>query len=360
MPLKIVHAADLHIGAAHTLLGKNAARRSAEILNSLHAVAELCRDTGAEVLLLAGDLFDSPCPEKSDVDTVKAYLAALAAEVFIVPGNHDYLTPSSPYMEDWSENVHIFREEGVAELENARIYGIPFCSPFMKERALPKAERDGKINILLMHGDIFGGEYNPLTELKIAATDMDYVALGHVHAPSEIKQAGRVYFAYPGSVEPLGFDETGAHGAIAGTVYKGDAALSLVPLCRRTFREIELSVSGYSSDSELLAALTEQLKNFTEDMVKIILTGDSSFSPDIELIKTTFEGRVFSLRVKDRTYPKENLELLRTEQTLKGIFADRALAYTEALSGEKRVAALKALEIGLSAFRGREVDFRED
>ena len=146
MPIKIVHCADLHIGAAHSQLGSGGPRRAAEVLASLQTVIDLCHDTGAEALLIAGDLFDNPCPQKSDIESVKRYLSGACCPVFIVPGNHDYLTPSSPYAGEWGENIHIFTKADCIEFENFRVYGIPFTEAYCDGFSLPAAEPDGKIN----------------------------------------------------------------------------------------------------------------------------------------------------------------------------------------------------------------------
>ncbi|MBQ8550462.1 MAG: DNA repair exonuclease [Clostridia bacterium] len=361
MPLKIVHCADLHIGVRSSLLGANSARRSAEVQNGLLSVTRHCREIGADVLLVAGDLFDIPCPGESETAFVKDCFASIPeTQVFIAAGNHDYLTPSSPYTEQWSDNVHIFNKAECIELPDARIYGIPFCEPYEAAFSLPRAARDGKANILLVHGDIFGGPYNPLTAAALENTGMDYVALGHVHAYSGILYAGRVCYAYSGSVEPLGFDEIGEHGVISGTVSAAGANLGFTKLCGRMYREIAVNAGDFAVESELLRHLSELIAPYKNDMVKIILNGECAFSPDRERMLAALENEVFFLRIKNRTYPKENLELLRKEQTLKGFFTNKMLNKIETLSGDEREAAVAALRIGLAAFAGRGLTVDED
>lgn len=361
MPLKIVHCADLHIDSAHALFGDRAARRAAEVANALYNITKHCRETGAEVLLIAGDLFDNPCPQEAWVESARENLASLTeTEVFIVAGNHDYITPSSPYLKDWGEHIHILKQNECLEFDTFRVYGESFFEPFSGGITLPTAKDDGKINILLMHGDVFGGEYNPLTEQKIAATKMDYVALGHVHSYSGVKYAHGVAYAYPGSCEPLGFDEIGDHGVLSGTIFKGQADLTFVPLCRRRFLELSADVAPFSDNAELERHLKELLTPYKNDMIKIILSGECDFKVNRERLKTALEESVFFLKIKDRTYPKENLELLRKEQTLKGFFADKMLTVIETARGEEKEKAERALRLGLAAFAGREVGAIED
>ena len=359
--MKIVHCADLHIDAAHSAFGTGAARRAAEVLYTLRSITEFCREQGAEALLIAGDLFDNPCPSPSAVEAVKdAFRMIPNTHVFIAAGNHDYLTPSSPYFGQWSENVYIFRDENCFEFDSFRVYGRSFFAPFEEAFEPIKATPDGKINLLLLHGDIFGGQYNPLTEQTIAETEMDYVALGHVHAPSGIKQAGRTAYAYPGSAEPLGFDEPGERGALYGTVRKSGVEMELVRLCKRVCREFTIDASPFASEGELLGHIDNILSPFSGDMIKIILTGECSFSPSLPRLLTALEGKAFSLKIKNKTYPKENLELLKNEQTLKGFFVQKMLQKIENSSDREKEKAEAALRLGLAAFAGREVGLYED
>ena len=57
--VKILHCADLHIGAELSFLKNNAASRQAEILNTLKKITRICSGQGIELLIIAGDLFDS-------------------------------------------------------------------------------------------------------------------------------------------------------------------------------------------------------------------------------------------------------------------------------------------------------------
>ncbi len=47
---------------------------------------------------------------------------------------------------------------------------------------------------------------------------MDYVALGHIHAYSGARTAGRVPYAWPGCPEGRGYDECGEKGVIIADV----------------------------------------------------------------------------------------------------------------------------------------------
>ena len=91
---------------------------------------------------------------------------------------------------------------------------------------------------------MLGGEYNQISESDIAKSNLDYLALGHIHTFSGVKKAGRTFYAYPGCIEGRGFDETGEKGFIAGTVYKGKCDLRFVPAGGRQYHIERIDLTG--------------------------------------------------------------------------------------------------------------------
>ena len=72
-------------------------------------LAEAANAQDCDVVLLAGDLFDSSSASEQTLLALRRALASIHAPVFISPGNHDCLLPGSAYLtESWPENVHIF------------------------------------------------------------------------------------------------------------------------------------------------------------------------------------------------------------------------------------------------------------
>ena len=121
-------------------------------------VAALCREEECDLVLLAGDLFDSPAPAKDWVDAVRRALEQCAVPVCVAPGNHDYCTDSSPWLtESWPENVHIFTG-GPDHIDlpslDCRVYGAGYRSmdcPGLLEGF--RAEGDAKWRVGVFHGD---------------------------------------------------------------------------------------------------------------------------------------------------------------------------------------------------------------
>ena len=73
---------------------EKAALRRNEQRQLLRALAQLRAESGAQLVLLAGDLFDSAASWAGTEDTLRLALAEMEVPVFISPGNHDFYSRS--------------------------------------------------------------------------------------------------------------------------------------------------------------------------------------------------------------------------------------------------------------------------
>ena len=357
--IKIMHCADLHLGAELSTLGNRGSERRAELLHTLNTIKDLCRENAVRLLLIAGDLFDSNNVSKDTVQSVKSCFASMdGVLVAVTPGNHDYLSADSPYNSEWSKNVHIFKKAETIEVDGVFLHSVPFLSAYSDTFSLPCAE-DGT-NILLLHGDTSGGNYNPITPAVLAQTNMDYVALGHVHKRTEIAYAGTTAYAYSGCPEPLGFDELDEKGVYIGTVDKNQVNLKFYRTCRRCYRELTLDVSEAQDNTEVLNLAKSIIKNYNGDLIKLKLTGESGFSVDTEYVAAGLKDDAYFIKVRDCTFTKENLEVIKEEQTLKGFFVREMLSRLEHCDEEKKTQLNEALRLGLAALSSREVGYLEN
>ena len=363
--VKIVHCADLHIGAQNSALGERADSRRAEYLLTFERIIELCRKNGTDILLIAGDLFDTAAVDKPTADRVFELISSIPETVVALSaGNHDPLTADSPYKTcRLPDNLHVFGDKmGVIELpdKNTKVYGISFVSGEFSSRLKIGGANDESINILLMHADLdadVNSRYNPVQRSVLSDSGMDYVALGHIHKRTEILNGNGVCFAYPGCAEPSGFDELGEKGVYAGTVSKGGVDLEFVPLSYRRFEEIETYVTNLSSSAEIvdktLCILKEKFgENYSKNFYKIILTGntDEPFVPDLQYIRTNLADKVYYAKVKSKAGFNIDYETLSREFTLKGIFTRRMLEKINAAEESDKARLENALRLGLCAF----------
>ena len=355
--IKLIHAADLHLDSPFAGLRPEQARqRRDEQRALLTRLADECNTRDCQLLLLAGDLFDGAHVYRDTVEALIEALGACRARVFIAPGNHDWLSPGSPYRTaDWPENVHIFTSETIEcvtlpEL-GCRVYGAGFCREH--PGALLEgfsAEDDGLLNLMVLHGDPTGGaEYNPVTKQQIAASELDYLALGHIHRGGQLRE-GRTLCAWPGCMMGRGFDECGEKGVYCVSLEPGRCEAEFVPMGARQYEILEVRV-GEDPMASILAALPEDA---TRDIYRIILTGESE-GIDRAALEGALAGRFDALELVDRTQPPLSLWAAAEEDSLKGRFLAGLKARYEQAAPADRETILLAARYGLSIFEGREV-----
>ena len=91
--VKILHTADIHIGARDAFLGVNAESRRFETLLTFEKIVDLAREKGVQILAIAGDLFDQNGIEAEFVTTETSVTAYFAHGGILyrlnIAGNHE-------------------------------------------------------------------------------------------------------------------------------------------------------------------------------------------------------------------------------------------------------------------------------
>src|SRR3954471_10462597 len=98
--LRLLHTADVHLGARHADLGEQAAAQRERQFAAFTATIDLALRERVDVVLIAGDLFDSNTQPRRSVERVAAQLERLVAariRTVIIPGTHDVYDTSSIY-----------------------------------------------------------------------------------------------------------------------------------------------------------------------------------------------------------------------------------------------------------------------
>ena len=189
--ITIVHTSDLHIGSRWAGHGP---------LATLAAVLTAARETAADVVLLAGDTFDSHRAAAPYADAVAEAIAASPARVVILPGNHDPATDDAVYrLLDRAAvpNLHVIgvhHEDAVMFDDlDLSVWGAPHTSYADMSPLAGVAPRSRRWHIVVAHGHWVRGPEDHhrgwlIRDDEIDALDADYVALGHWDVP---QAAGR-------------------------------------------------------------------------------------------------------------------------------------------------------------------------
>lgn len=362
--MRIIHAADFHLDSPFDALSpEQAVERRAEQRRILDRLADLARSTRAEVILLAGDLLDGDRVYQETIEALSRTLGQLQVPVFISPGNHDYYTHRSPYAVNvWPDNVHIFRSGQMEAVElpehNAVIHGAAFTSDGRGDSLLQgfSVPNDGKLHLMVLHADVDcqqGSRYCPVAKEDIAASNLDYLALGHIHIGSGVQYAGNVPWAYPGCPEGRGFDELGPKGVLCGEIDRGKADLAFVPLCERQYHIHELNLTAQDTVETISAQVLTH--SSPKDLVRFVLKGESGpDGVDTAALTERCAGFFYSLSFRDKTRVSRDLWSRAGEENLTGLFL-RCMQERMNKADEETAALLqKATRFGLAALENRE------
>ncbi|WP_282825600.1 exonuclease SbcCD subunit D [Gulosibacter sediminis] len=248
--MRILHTSDWHIG--RTFHGESTLAHLEEVLRAL---TEFVPEHDVDVVVVAGDIFDSSAPAAAAFDFLAAALQRLraaGATVVVSSGNHDSAArlrfPSA-----WAKlaDIHISADparpaapiELLDEHGSVRCYPIPYLEPALV-RHLPGADgvrsqedalrwateavradltahgSDGERTLVLAHCFVSGvPETTPGDDIERDLTaggidvvpsslfeGFDYVALGHIHSRVEVTERIR----YSGAPLHYSFSEAGA------------------------------------------------------------------------------------------------------------------------------------------------------
>jgi len=174
-------------------------------------VIEAVRTTGADLFLIAGDLFDHNRVQGGIIDFVIAQLARVSCPTVIIAGNHDcWVERSALQRTDFSQagpHVALLDAPQGRQIElpaiHATVWGRCMLNHVPENR--PMAGAPARIgdrwHIGMAHGLYTEDPDTPrsslITPREIEASGFDYLALGHVHAHRQMRH-GATLACYPG------------------------------------------------------------------------------------------------------------------------------------------------------------------
>ncbi|MBE5662984.1 exonuclease SbcCD subunit D [Staphylococcus sp. SS60] len=273
--MKIIHTADWHLGKI--LNGKQLLEDQAYILDKF---VEQMMIEKPDVIVIAGDLYDTTYPSKDAIMLLERTIGKLNLElnipIIIISGNHDgkerlnygaswfehsqlyirtdFTTIKSPitinevnfYTLPYatvSEMKHYFEDESIENHQQ----GVSRCIDEIQHLLDPKA-----INILIGHLTVQGGKTSdserPLTIGTVESVQknvfnvFDHIMLGHLHHPFSINDKK---IKYSGSLLQYSFSEVGqSKGYRRITIDGDDISDKFIPIEPR--RQLEIITGEYN------------------------------------------------------------------------------------------------------------------
>ncbi len=376
--IKMIHAADVHFDSTFGMLEVHKSEmRRRETRDSFLEMISYARNERINLMLLAGDIFESDFVSRETAEMLKEAFASIPeCRIVIAPGNHDPYNDTSVYKKvNFPENVYIFTSEEVRSFDfpeiNCTVYGYAFTSPFMETSPVCGVTPSDptRVNILLAHADLTSpiARKCPMTPRDIERAGFDYTALGHIHNTDGVHETPNgKYYAYSGCFEGRDFGETGKKGAIAARIDKADGKLAFeakfVYFSKRTYETRRVDITG----CENTAQIVEKLKAFIREegynettALRIVLEG--VIDPLMKIFPTHIAEQIsglFTLVIADETLPLYDCAYLETDPSIRGAFFDRIRPLLDSPDAETRKTAALALRYGLTALSGADpVDF---
>lgn len=347
--MRILHTSDWHLG--RMLYGQ---RRTDEFEAFLHWLTDFIKEQSIDVLLVAGDVFDTTTPGNRVQEMYYQFFSRVKTtncrHIVVIAGNHDSPTLlNAPANLLKSLNIHVVGEasdDDPSELitlcnQEGQPEAIVCAVPFLRDRDVRVVEEDetgtdktrnliegiaahyqkiaaeaeqlssqsGAIPVIAM-GHLFtvGGstiEGDGTRDLYVGTAvqvgkdifpaTFDYVALGHLHSAQLV--SGDEYKRYSGSPLPMGFNEANQVKKVLVVEFNGKQATVTehrVPVFKTLLR-----ISG--SVEQIIEKLRMAKESFTEAYLELECTSQELVSELTGLVANEIEGVDFKvLRLKNK------------------------------------------------------------
>lgn len=351
--MKLIHCADLHLGSkiSSKFPKEISLARRAEVRDSFRRMVGYANERAIDIIVLAGDVFDTDKPFKKDKDFFYSVVANNPDIDFLyLRGNHDTLGEGRDF-----PNLKTFsREWSNYTYGDTVVSGIEICRENATSLYSTLALSQDKKNIVVMHGqagDSAGMDNVHLGRLR--GKYIDYLALGHIHEYGFGKIDERGIWAQSGCLEGRGFDETGDKGFIVVDIGE-KVTHTFVPFSQKKIMRETLDITGIADAYGAYRLALEKIDFNQSDIYRIELVGETDASSDsyAEDLQKFLMGACAFVSVKDRTRKRIDVGAYEGDTSLKGEFVRTVYANTAYTDEEKA----QILAYGLRALAGREVE----
>ena len=327
--MRILHTADLHLG--RQFMGLSLEEDHDAILSQ---ILETLVAERADVLVIAGDVFDRASPPNSSIRQFNRFLKRVADEteaaVVMISGNHDsgdrieamsvFSTASRVLVRGIADAVEtplVLRDEHgeiafsalpfsyeyaareVFEDEGISAPADVIAAQISAARAqVPKGARWVVVAHAFVAGGAVGETERALTRVGGIETvpanvfnGVDYVALGHLHKPQEV---GAPHIRYSGAPLAYGFDEAGNEKSMTIVDLKAEGVeIRIVPFL--PIRQVR-SLTGAFSD--LLAGTP------SDDFIQAILTDENHQMDPMKRLRATYPNACHLVYARQERAPE--------------------------------------------------------
>lgn len=330
--MRLIHTADWQIGKPYGTVAdeQKRFRLQQERMAAVGRIRDVVRLHEAQLVLVAGDLFDSPTPDPTTVLELLERIGEIGVPVLVIPGNHDHGAPGTVWHSEnfqrhqgsQAPNLQLLLERQPLVLDSAVVLPCPLLrnkdssDPTQWLRSLDwGCLPTDRPRIVLAHGGVHGfsgrdyegdeeaqaGANNLIDLTALPTSQIDYIALGDWH---NLKQVSNQAW-YPGTPEPDRFDQ--GEGNQRGQVLlvelqRGTApGVKPQPTGRIQWHNLKLRFSG-DGDLDRFERQLEELTagRVARDLLRLEVSGSLSLAGHrrYQQLIDDLQNRLLRLRIK--------------------------------------------------------------
>lgn len=282
--MRFIATADLQIGMQLRWLGDAQSRFDQSRIDAITAIGDLVRETGAEAVVVGGDLFDRDPVDEDDLVRTTEAIRDVPVPFLVLPGNHDSHHPDSVwtsklFVKECPDNLVVLLDEPVS------VGGVEFVgAPLMTRNPdtatlhdrLATLDADGTPRVVVGHGAVWQvvGDHGNAAAFDLVTIEealeegrASFVVLGDRHSTLSVGETERVW--YPGAPEPTDFGDDAGHVLVVDVADDGSVGVESRQTGTWRFVQLEPELADGDDVAALLTELADMpRKTFTNLKVR--------------------------------------------------------------------------------------------
>jgi len=356
--LRLVQLSDVHLGARHPTLGERAADQRERQFAAFGRAVEIALATPADLVLVAGDLFDTAVPAKTAVERATGLLRKLVAAgipIVLIPGATD--APGRASLYHANDVVGLVGDgPGAGSLtildDDAPDVMLPSVAARVTTRfpASDLPEEGWRIGIIQR-------ATRPRDD-EIAASGVDYLAIG---GPNDAVTCRAANVTWGSSGAPELVDVEHDHGSEVLLVTLDEAAarpmVEQLRVGRTRYEKLDLELAGLAGQAALIDAV--RAKADPDLVLDVRLVGDWPDDVDVspDDAAASLADRFLRVRIRNEARPTLTKGALPPPDTIAGAFLrdlEARIAEAETAGGDAAGSELReALRLGRRLLAGQ-------
>lgn len=330
--VKLLHTADWQIGKCYGQFNAEEAALLAEArFDVVSRIAALATSQCADLVLVAGDVFDAQGVSDRTVLRLFQLMSGFAGPWVMIPGNHDAGLVESVWtratrLRAIPANVHVCLRPEPLILDDASVVILP--APLTQRHTYEDLTRwfdsaatsEGVPRIGLAHGSVQGilaediDATNPIAADRASVAHLDYLALGDWHGTKQID--GRTWYSGTPETDRFRNNESGqvlvVEIAASGTM----PTVTQIQTGRYRWRNIERELQVASD----VSSFVRELETFdTDDVVQLKVRGHVDLESHLAVNRAIGQTHA---RTRSLVVDLSELRLLPTDDDLRALRAD--------------------------------------